>query len=256
VTSSLDRRQQRPILFRRPHFHILGFFIDINSGDERHKLVFGLFWMLDDQRGHFVQLRSSLLDDLIDFANFESLAPELNLIIDPAQELETTVMQDPHQIARSVDAVPILWQGLESLFGKFRPVQVTLSDKRTRYTKLAEAAAQDRGASTWSEDVRAHIVKLWPDVGRLVIGTHPWEHCTSDCHLSRPISIVDNPMLSPSVEDFLFQLLTTGDENTSTQRWYLIRVDQSRQARRQINVGNFQLLNGPREILEEQIARA
>jgi hypothetical protein len=84
--------------------------------------------MLDDESSHFVQLRSCLLDDLIDFADLESLAAEFDLIIDPAHELETAVMQDSHQVTRPVNAVPIFWQDLESLLGEFHPVQVTLSN--------------------------------------------------------------------------------------------------------------------------------
>jgi hypothetical protein len=52
-----------------------------------------LLSLVTEYKCHYLlQLIKALLDDLIDFAEFKALAPELNLIICAAEEYEAPVM--------------------------------------------------------------------------------------------------------------------------------------------------------------------
>ncbi len=121
-------------------------------------------------------------------AEFDPVAVELDLAVDPLQVLQAAVGQVAYQIAGAVGAAGAAVRGGDEAFGgQLGPAEVAVGDTVAGQVQLAGDAGRDQDAAL-VEDVAAGVADGPADGGRLA-GRHP-VHGGPDGGLGRSVHVV------------------------------------------------------------------
>jgi hypothetical protein len=92
------------------------------------------------------------------------LTPKLDLVICATEVLKRSVVEDTDEIASAIYPLSICLEKGKSFVGQFGTIEIAISNERSRDTQLTRGASQDRQSGALSEDERAHVVELRPDI--------------------------------------------------------------------------------------------